>query len=81
MNQYPAELRTPPLPLVALVGSPELHREVGSYFSQGLRPPVVSVVGVAEPNEQLLGRLFGPRKAAEVRILCSALLGLGLGSA
>lgn len=64
MNHYPPELRTPPLPLVALVGSPELHREAGAFFSQTLRPPIVSV-GVAEAKEQLLSRLFGPRKATD----------------
>lgn len=58
MNNLPAELRTPPLPLIAFIGCPELHKDVGMYFNQTLRPPFFSV-GLAEPNEQLLIRLFG----------------------
>jgi hypothetical protein len=58
MNALPAELRTPPLPVTAFVGCPELHKEVGTYFNATLRPPLFSV-GLAEANESLLGRLFG----------------------
>jgi hypothetical protein len=61
MNFYSAELRTPPLPLIAFIQHSELHKDVGAYFSQTLRPPLVSV-GVVEANEQLLARLFSPRK-------------------
>ena len=61
MNFYGAELRTPPLPLVAFIQHSELHKDIGAYFSQTLRPPLVSV-GVVEANEQLLARLFSPRK-------------------
>jgi hypothetical protein len=58
MNALPPELRTPPLPVVALVGCAELHKELGAYFNANLRPPLFSV-GLAEANESLLGRLFG----------------------
>jgi hypothetical protein len=49
------------LPLVAFIQHSELHKDIGAYFSQTLRPPLVSV-GVVEANEQLLIRLFSPRK-------------------
>ncbi len=58
MNSYPTELRTPPLPLVAFVGVTDVQKEIGTYFSQVLRPPLVSV-GVAEASGTLLARLFG----------------------
>jgi hypothetical protein len=58
LQSLPQELRTPPLPLVALVGSPEVHREFGVWASQVLRPPLVAVA-VADANEGVLTRLFG----------------------
>ena len=57
-SALPSELRTPPLPLVALVGHPEVHRELGVWASQVLRPPLVAIA-VAEANESVLARLFG----------------------
>jgi hypothetical protein len=59
-GHYPPELRTPPLPLVAFVGRPEFHKEVGAFFSHVLRPPIITV-GIAEPHEHILAKLFGER--------------------
>ncbi|PNW70671.1 hypothetical protein CHLRE_17g729700v5 [Chlamydomonas reinhardtii] len=58
---YPQEHRTPPLPLVALLGCPELHREIGDFFIQQHRPPLV-FHGSNEPIEQFVARAFGPKK-------------------
>ena len=58
----PPLLSTPPLPVVALVGMAELHREVGAFLAS-LRPPVVSM-GVPAASAPLLARLFGPHKGA-----------------
>jgi hypothetical protein len=58
MNVLPNELRTPPLPVIAFVGCPALHKDMGSYFNHTIRPPFFSV-GLAEANESLLVRLFG----------------------
>lgn len=55
---YPQEHRTPPLPLVALLGVPELHREISDYFIQQHRPPLV-FHGSSEPLEQFVARAFG----------------------
>lgn len=57
-SALPSELRTPPLPLVALVGHPEVHRDLGVWASQVLRPPLVAIA-VADANESVLARLFG----------------------
>ena len=57
VQSFPPEHRTPPLPLIALVGCPEHHKEVGDYFVQLLRPPLVSLSS-AEPVEQFLPRAF-----------------------
>ena len=59
MDGYPAELVTPPLALVALLGSPELHAPVGEFLRSHHKPPINSV-GVADPLA--VGRLFGARK-------------------
>lgn len=59
-SSLPAECRTPPLPLAALVGAPDVHRDFGLWASQVLRPPLVAVA-VAEPNEAVLTRFFGER--------------------
>lgn len=40
MNNYPLELRTPPLPTVLLVGNRNLHAQLRAYFTGTLRPPV-----------------------------------------
>jgi len=58
MNTYPVEYKSPPLPLIAFVGCPELHKDIGTFFSQVLRPPLLSL-GVADASEQLLTRVFG----------------------
>ncbi|KAK9807487.1 hypothetical protein WJX72_000478 [[Myrmecia] bisecta] len=59
MNTYPAELVTPPLALVALLGSPELHGAVGEFLRSHHKPPI-NVIGAADV--QSAGRLFGDRK-------------------
>ena len=56
MECYPAELVTPPLALVALLGSPELHAPVGEFLRSHHKPPINSV-GVADPLA--VGRIFG----------------------
>lgn len=55
---HPPEVRTPPLPLVAFVGCPEYHKDLGSFLSTALRPPLVSL-GVADATDPLLHRIFG----------------------
>jgi hypothetical protein len=67
VQQLPAELRTPPLPLVALLCHPEVHGAMGVWASQVLRPPLVAIAA-AEPNEAVLARLFGKRHHAEERM-------------
>jgi hypothetical protein len=57
-NQLPAELTRPPLPLVALVGQPEVHRELGLWASQVLRPPLIAIA-VSDTSEAVLSRVFG----------------------
>jgi len=63
-NYYPLEYRTPPLPLVALIGCPEVHKDVADFFVHQLRPPLVSLFTSTEPTEQFLSRNFGPGKQA-----------------
>lgn len=58
---YPLEYRTPPLPLVALVGCNEYHKEVAEFFVHHLRPPLVSLFTSAEATEQFVARNFGER--------------------
>jgi hypothetical protein len=60
MNFYPAELVTPPLALVALLGCPKLHPGVGEFLRSQQKPPINSL-GVADPWSA--ARLFGERKA------------------
>ena len=55
---YSPEHRTPPLPLIALIGCPEHHKDVGDFFVQHLRPPLVSLSST-EPVEQFVPRAFG----------------------
>ncbi|GIM12975.1 hypothetical protein Vretimale_16160, partial [Volvox reticuliferus] len=64
---YPQEHRTPPLPLVALLGCPELHRDIGDYFIQHHRPPLV-FHGSNEPLEQFVSRAFGPKKRVALTV-------------
>ena len=58
-SQYPLEYRTPPLPLVALIGCNEVHKEVADFFVHQLRPPLVSLFTSAEATEQFVARNFG----------------------
>ena len=58
-SQYPLEYRTPPLPLVALIGCHEVHKEVADFFVHQLRPPLVSLFTTAEATEQFVARNFG----------------------
>lgn len=60
MNFYPSELITPPLALVALLGCPELHPEIGEFLRSQHKPPINSL-GVADP--WAAARLFGERKS------------------
>ncbi|XP_057541354.1 uncharacterized protein LOC130820120 [Amaranthus tricolor] len=39
MEEYPEELRTPPVPLIALVGCPELHSTISSHLHSE-KPPI-----------------------------------------
>ncbi len=59
MNFYPAEVVTPPLALVALLGRPDLHAAAGEFLRSQHKPPINSI-GVAEPASA--ARLFGERE-------------------
>ena len=63
MNFYPAEVVTPPLALVALLGRPDLHPAAGEFLRSRHKPPINSI-GVAEPASA--ARLFG--EAARARL-------------
>ena len=65
LSALPAELRTPPLPPVALVGHPEVHRDIGVWASQVLRPPLVAL-SVADATEQSLVRALGESQHADI---------------
>lgn len=43
MESYPADLVTPPLALVALLGTPELHTPLKDFLRVHQRPPVNSM--------------------------------------
>lgn len=58
-SSYPLEFRTPPLPLVALIGCAEVHKDVADFFVHHLRPPLVSLFTTAEATEQFIARNFG----------------------
>ncbi|KAK9789561.1 hypothetical protein WJX73_006387 [Symbiochloris irregularis] len=60
MDAYPAEIVTPPLALMALLGCPELHAQMHEYLRSHHKPPINSV-GVANPLD--VGRVFGERKS------------------
>ncbi len=71
MNFYPAEVVTPPLALVALLGRPDLHAAAGEFLRSQHKPPINSI-GVAEPASA--ARLFGERErqgASRDRSACS----------
>lgn len=55
---FATEVRTPPLPLVALVGCADVHKDVGYYLSTAMRPPLVSLA-VPDAGDQLLSHVFG----------------------
>jgi len=75
LQSLPTELRTPPLPLIALVGSPEVHREFGVWATQVLRPPMVAMA-VADANEPVLARLFGELSLCEFEMGIKLQVGL-----
>ena len=56
LSFYPAEVATPPLALVALLGCPGLHGAVGEFLRAAHKPPINSL-GIADPA--MAGRLFG----------------------
>ena len=56
LSYYPAEVATPPLALVALLGCPGLHGAVGEFLRAAHKPPINSL-GIADPA--MAGRLFG----------------------
>ena len=49
MDEYPEELLTPPVPLVALVGMPEIHLQVSTFLSAN-QPSIVSI-SILDPQE------------------------------
>jgi hypothetical protein len=63
MNFYPAEVVTPPLALVALLGRPDLHPAAGEFLRSRHKPPINSI-GVAEPASaaRLFGVAFDPQQ-------------------
>ena len=70
MNFYPAEVVTPPLALVALLGRPDLHPAAGEFLRSRHKPPINSI-GVAEPASA--ARLFGEAShGRQTNTTCSA---------
>ncbi|KAH9302365.1 hypothetical protein KI387_013948, partial [Taxus chinensis] len=71
MEEYPEELRTPPVALVSLVGMPELHSTI-SNFLHSQQPPIntlalpdfdkISVIAKKEKEELALGHTVPPSK-------------------
>lgn len=71
MEEYPEELRTPPVALVSLVGVPELHSII-SNFLHSEQPPIntlalpdfdkVSIIAKKDKQEQAPGRTIQPSK-------------------
>jgi hypothetical protein len=56
---HPLEHRTPPLPLVALFGLTDVFKDIADFFSQSLKPPLVSTYNTSEATELLAAKLFG----------------------
>ena len=56
MEYYSAEVATPPLALVTLLGCPALHPTMGEYLRTSYSPPINSQ-GVADSF--MAARLFG----------------------
>ncbi|MEW5315259.1 MAG: hypothetical protein WDW38_006702 [Sanguina aurantia] len=67
VNSYPPEYRTPPLPLIALLGCPEHHKDVGDYLVQQHRSPLVSLSS-AEPLDSFVPRVFGPARKSHASV-------------
>ena len=61
-SELPAELQTPPLGLVALIGTPSVHAAVGAHLRSELRPPLHRRVELA----QLRGALLTPPTSLSV---------------
>ncbi|KAK9904998.1 hypothetical protein WJX75_007420 [Coccomyxa subellipsoidea] len=61
MDYYPAEVATPPLALVALLGCPGLHGIVGEFLRAAHKPPINSL-GIGDPA--MAARIFGEKKAS-----------------
>jgi hypothetical protein len=55
---YGHEFRSPPVPLVALLGCPEAHRQLSDFCLHALRPPLVTLCCAAEPLEHFVPRAF-----------------------
>jgi hypothetical protein len=70
MQFFPAEVATPPLALVALLGCPGLHGIVGDFLRAAQKPPI-NTLGIADPA--MAARLFGERPLAHGRFLRAAL--------
>jgi hypothetical protein len=61
MEQYPSELTSPPVPLVALIGKPELHPALGDFLrSQNV--PRVHSIGI--PDAHSTAGTFGAQAMA-----------------
>ncbi len=70
MEFYPAELATPPLALVALLGCPDMHGIVGEFLRAAQKPPINSL-GIAEPA--MAAPLFGEtHHSVPLHEICSA---------
>lgn len=58
---YPAELTSPPVPLVALIGRPDLHLLIGDYLRTQNVPRILSL-GLPDPLQA--AAKFGERQGA-----------------
>lgn len=48
MNFYPADMATPPMGLVALLGCPEVHTPVREYLRTKHRP-MINAIAISDP--------------------------------
>ena len=83
MDYYPAEVATPPLALVALLGCPGLHGIVGEFLRAAHKPPINSL-GIGDPA--MAARIFGenillPPRIAYLQCFLSILLSTVLSKA
>ncbi len=60
MDFYPAEVATPPLALVALLGCQSLHGIIGEFLRAAQKPPINSL-GIGDPA--MAARVFGAKKS------------------